>query len=64
MNIKVKAALEVTVGILAVLSLVTGIRYILLTATAAYGFDAVVNGIFSDNVILGGVPAKVLKNIE
>jgi acetyltransferase-like isoleucine patch superfamily enzyme len=25
---------------------------------------AVVNGIFSDNVVIGGVPAKVLKNIE
>ncbi len=25
---------------------------------------AVVNGIFSDNVVIGGVPAKVIKNIE
>ena len=45
MNIRVKAALEVTVGILAVLAVVTGIKYILLTATAAYGAEAVINGI-------------------
>jgi acetyltransferase-like isoleucine patch superfamily enzyme len=25
---------------------------------------AVVNGVFPDNVVLGGVPAKILKTIE
>ena len=45
MNIKVKAALEVAVGIAGMIVVATGVRTILELAKNAYGIDAVLNGV-------------------
>jgi hypothetical protein len=45
MNLKIKAALEVTGMIVVAAVVVAGVRSILSAATAAYGIDAVLNGI-------------------
>lgn len=45
MNIKVKAALEVAGGIVAMVAVATGIRVGLDALSTAYGPDAVINGI-------------------
>lgn len=45
MNIKVKAALEVTAGIAGMIVIALGVRTILELLTNAYGFQAVLNGL-------------------
>jgi hypothetical protein len=45
MNIKVKAALEVAVGIAGIVVVVVGVRAILTALTGAYGIEAVLNGL-------------------
>jgi hypothetical protein len=45
MNIKVKAALEVAGGIVAMVAIATGVRAILNELSATYGAETVVNGI-------------------
>jgi hypothetical protein len=45
MNIKVKAALEVTGGIVAMVAIATGVRAVLNELSAVYGTEQVVNGI-------------------
>lgn len=45
MNIKVKAALEVTGGVIAMVAIAAGVRAVLNNLSAAYGAEAVVNGI-------------------
>ena len=44
MNIKVKAASEVAVGIAGMVVVVAGVRAILASLTDAYGIEAVLNG--------------------
>ena len=45
MNIKVKATLEVAVGIAGMIVVAMGVRTILEMAKNAYGIDAVLNGL-------------------
>lgn len=45
MNIKVKAALEVSVAILLIVAVATVVQYILALAVTTYGISAVLNGI-------------------
>ena len=45
MNIKVKAALEVTGGLIAMVAIAVGVRAVLNDLSAEYGPEAVVNGI-------------------
>ena len=45
MNIKVKAALEVTGGLVAMVAIATGVRAVLNDLSVAYGPEAVINGI-------------------
>lgn len=45
MNIKVKAALEVAGGIVALVVIATGVRTILDSLSATYGPETVINGI-------------------
>jgi divalent metal cation (Fe/Co/Zn/Cd) transporter len=57
MNIKVKAALEVAGGIVAMVAIATGVRTILNELSAVYGPEQVVNGIILTVV---GVTAYVM----
>ena len=45
MNIKVKAALEVAGGLVAIVAISAGVRAILELLSNTYGTDAVVNGV-------------------
>jgi hypothetical protein len=45
MNIKIKAASEVAVGIVGIVVVAAGVRAILTSLTEAYGIEAVLNGI-------------------
>ena len=45
MNIKVKAALEVALGIAGMVVVMLGVRTVLELAKNAYGIDAVLNGL-------------------
>lgn len=57
MNIKVKAALEVTGGLVAIVAIAAGVRAVLNDLSVTYGPETVVNGIILTVV---GVTAYVM----
>lgn len=65
MNIKLKAALEVTAGLIGLVIVVAGIRFLLDAAVNAYGFQAVLNGIaFGVVSVAAYVSASLLYDIR
>ena len=65
MNIKVKAASEVAVGIVGIVVVVAGVRAILTSLTDTYGFEAVLNGLaFGAVSVAAYVAASLLYDIR